>query len=436
VFVFALLVAVTSATSFAAPARASVPETTTVTISAPRTCAPRATVTVVVTLHSALGAPVAGARVTLTRLKPSSETTVVSAITDSLGRISATISPKARVVLRARFVGTAAYAAAVSRRIAITPRVALTKPWTHNSTAYPGQWLPARGTLWPTHSKDSRSTKLYCDRLENGAWITRRIITLKTHVSGSLSKYAAKFRLPSAGTWRVRTVHDDLHHARTSSASQIIRVKEWRTQYVGRKLGGFVTSKKMVAITIDDGPNSRTLTVCDILERYGGRCTFFFTDQLLRGYMNQARTAYNRGFELANHTAHHEPLTHSYSADVAEATPARNRIFKATGFMPIWIRAMGGGIDKTGMRAVVDTGQLYINWSIDSYDSHAQYTSPDTLYHNVIGSVHKGSVILLHQTHPESIKALPRICAWLKAHGYKMVTVSELAFYSKPHDYW
>ena len=88
------------------------------------------------------------------------------------------------------------------------------------------------------------------------------------------------------------------------------------------------------------------------------------------------------------------------------------------------------------LKAVVATGQLYINWSIDSYDSHQLYTDPDVIYHNVIGSVHKGSVILLHQTHPESVAALPRICAWLKAHGYKMVTVSELAFYSKPHNYW
>ncbi len=59
------------------------------------------------------------------------------------------------------------------------------------------------------------------------------------------------------------------------------------------------------------------------------------------------------------------------------------------------------------------------------------YTAPDKLYHNVVDHVRAGDVILLHQTHPESIRALPRSARSLKARGYKMVTLSKLASVSR-----
>jgi peptidoglycan/xylan/chitin deacetylase (PgdA/CDA1 family) len=224
------------------------------------------------------------------------------------------------------------------------------------------------------------------------------------------SRYEAVIRLPSSGSWQVRAVHSDRQHAPSYSAAQSIRVTDWRARYVGRKVGGFRTSKKLVAITIDDGPNQRTLDACTILERYGGKGTFFFTESLLRrGYGSQARKVYSRGHEIANHTVHHSSLTGSFSHSYYEANSPKGYIRKVVGFSPTWVRAMGGGIDSTGMRAVVRSGQLYCNWSIDSYDSHARYTPPSVLYHNVVDHVGRGDVILIHQTHPETLRALPSI---------------------------
>ncbi len=88
---------------------------------------------------------------------------------------------------------------------------------------------------------------------------------------------------------------------------------------------------------------------------------------------------------------------------------------------------MGGGIDRTGMRAVVKTGQLCSYGRSTPTTRIASYTPPSTLYRNVIHGVNSGDVILIHQTHPETVKALPAICRELKRRGYKMVTLSELA---------
>jgi len=220
----------------------------------------------------------------------------------------------------------------------------------------------------------------------------------------------------------------DAGHAETLGPARTVVVKNWRKRYVGKRLGGFHNHKKMVAITIDDGPNRRTMQICSILEKYDAKGTFFFTRELLnRGNRWQARRAYDRGHEIANHTVSHQMLMGSFATSYRQARLPMATIRTATGFDPIWVRAMGGGIDRTGMRAVVKTGQLYCNWSLDSYDSHARYTPPSTLYRIVIHGVNSGDVILIHQTHPETVKALPAICRELKRRGYKMVTLSELA---------
>jgi peptidoglycan/xylan/chitin deacetylase (PgdA/CDA1 family) len=403
------------------------PAETRLELSAPAICAAKATVTVTARLLDAAGRPIGGRRLLIERLG-ASVTVLGTGLTDSSGRFSLTMTPRWRAKLRAQFAGDAEYAKSTSPVAVVMPKVLLSKPWTHDTIAYPGQRLPARGTLWPKHSSKSIATTIRCERYESGKWVLKVRYRATTVNTSSGSRYRAVIKLPSAGRWRVRAEHRDVGHAKTLGPSTYVRVTDWRRRYVGGKIGGFANTQKMVAITIDDGPNHRTLDFCRVLERYGAKGTFFFTRRLLlNGYLGQAGRVYDRGHEVANHTANHKMLIGSYSRSYYEANAPIAVIRRATGFDPIWIRAMGGGIDVTGMRAVVNTGQLYCNWSVDSYDSHRSYTPPSTLYRNVVGRVRAGDVILIHQTHAESLQALPSICAELKRRGYKMVTLSELA---------
>ena len=409
-------------------AETSTPIATHLTLELPKVCAAKATTRAVAVLRDDKGSPLGGRLVRIERKSPNTGH-LATGVTDSAGRFGVKIAPKSRTALRAYFAGDPDYLPSESPTATIAPRVRLSRPWTHDSLAYPGQQLPARGTLWPKHSAKSKSIVIVCERREHGKWIARkrykaRIVNTKTR-----SHYEAKIRFSSTGTWRVRALHADTAHARTLGPTTAVKVTKWRNRYMGKKIGGFRTKRKMVAITIDDGPNDRTLEICSILERYGAKGTFFFMDTLLRrkGYGAQAKKAYDRGHEIENHTINHQMLIGSYARSRRQANVPKHSILKAIGFLPTWIRAMGGGIDATGMRAVVSTNQLYCNWSVDSYDSHQRYTSPDTLYHNVVDHVRRGDVILIHQTHPESVKALPRICRELRRRGYKMVTLSRLA---------
>lgn len=408
------------------------PVVTRLSVDAPTTCDTRASVVVRVTLEYEDGLALAGQPLRI-ELRQSGVTTMRTASTDTSGNARITVKPTARMRILVTFAGTDELEPATSEAVSILPRVAFSAPWTHAKYAYPGQRLPARGTLWPKHSAKSTSTTLVCERYENGKWVVRarykaRIVNTKTR-----SRYEGVVRFPSSGTWRVRARHADSGHATTRGPVTKVRVSNWRKRYRNVALRGFKTKEKLVAITIDDGPNHRTSQVCDILESYGGRGTFFFTDHLMkRGYERQVRRTYNRGHEIANHTANHKMLIGAYSSSYYQVAAPKRTIKHYTGFAPTWVRAMGGGYDATGLQAVRNTDQLYANWSIDSYDSHRQYTPPDVLYRNVMRNVTPGSVILIHQTHPETIEALPRICRALKRKGYTMVTMSELAARSRP----
>jgi peptidoglycan/xylan/chitin deacetylase (PgdA/CDA1 family) len=214
----------------------------------------------------------------------------------------------------------------------------------------------------------------------------------------------------------------------------------WMNKYRGKLVDGFKTEPgyKAVALTFDDGPNFETKYVIKTLKKYGGQATFFDSGRnLARSWAGtQPSMIWDAGFELANHTQHHtinnvSSMWHrSYAVDLAEIKGPDVFAMRGTGRNTVWLRPMGGMIDATGIKAAVDTNHLVINWTVDSNDSHGGPRTPDYIYNTVTTGISSGDVVLLHVTHPESMKALPRICATLTQRGFKLVTVSELAQHS------
>ncbi len=65
-----------------------------------------------------------------------------------------------------------------------------------------------------------------------------------------------------------------------------------------------------------------------------------------------------------------------------------------------------------------------ILWDVDPLDW--KYRNADTVYANVMDQVGPGSIVLLHDVHPTTVAAVPRILKSLADRGYVFVTVSEL----------
>ena len=86
------------------------------------------------------------------------------------------------------------------------------------------------------------------------------------------------------------------------------------------------------------------------------------------------------------------------------------------------MRPPGGAFNRTVRSAV---GLPIIMWSIDTKDWKTK--SEEMTYQRIIDNARDGSVVLMHDIHPWSVRAALRVIPELAAKGFKLVTVEELA---------
>lgn len=186
------------------------------------------------------------------------------------------------------------------------------------------------------------------------------------------------------------------------------------------------TKTRIVALTFDDGPRSGLMIrATDVLDHAGAKATFFCVGS--RVMLNQAETiyAFRHGMEIENHTWSHHELNRSAREDLSQILSTDSIIGEVTGVRPIWVRPRSGVADAVGLSAVRDTGHLLAGWDVHAGDTGTWNEQQITAH--VLASVQPGDIVDLHVTNPITIKALPGILAGLKARGFRMVTLSELA---------
>ena len=183
-----------------------------------------------------------------------------------------------------------------------------------------------------------------------------------------------------------------------------------------------------MALTFDDGPGPQTPAVLRILRREHVPATFFELGVQVRLYPRFARQTLAAGHAIGNHTWDHKPMT-SLSHDAADAELSRTSaaIEAATGSSPCLFRPPGGAIDAAVANTARRRDLLSIVWDVDPKD----WTLPgtDAIVGNVLGHAHAGSIVLLHDAggpRSETLAALPRIIAGLRARHLTFVTVPEL----------
>lgn len=182
---------------------------------------------------------------------------------------------------------------------------------------------------------------------------------------------------------------------------------------------------KRVALTFDDGPSTYTAKVLSILRRNHVRSTFFEVGQNVLAYPDASRAIIAGGSEIANHSLRHE----SYPGS-ASMRATNSQIRKATGFRPCLFRPPYGAQNSRVVGDAAALGMSTILWDVDTRD----WTRPGSsaIESRVLGSTHGGSIVLMHDgggDRGQTVAALPRIIAKLKARGYHLVTVSRLLGY-------
>jgi len=189
---------------------------------------------------------------------------------------------------------------------------------------------------------------------------------------------------------------------------------------------------KYIAISFDDGPCDSsayggTAALLKTLEAVKVKATFFVIGGNVRNNKAAAKAIFDAGHELGNHSDGYGSLGSSSIENITSSLNSANLAIKEiTGYNPRLFRApnlnhgdnLSQVCEKLGM-ALID-GSVHNDWP----------GSSPAIKNSVLANTRDGTIILLHDNNTSqgnTMKDLPDIIAGLRANGFWIMTVSELA---------
>ena len=181
-------------------------------------------------------------------------------------------------------------------------------------------------------------------------------------------------------------------------------------------------SRKVVALTFDDGPNPNTTPVAlELLKKYNAKATFFMVGRSVAGNEDIIKQVVAEGHQIGNHSWSHPLLTKvTLEQAKSQINDTTEVLKKASGQDVHIMRPPYGGINSAIQAAV---SQSFILWDVDTLDWKNRNTA------SIMKEVQKtqsGSIILMHDIHQTSIDALPSVLQYLTEQGFELVTIDEL----------
>lgn len=214
-------------------------------------------------------------------------------------------------------------------------------------------------------------------------------------------------------------------------------LKEYNKKYVGMGNGYWrgQTAQKLIALTLDDGPNPlkhRTPAMLDTLRNLGVKATFFIVGARAAENPDLIRRMDTEGHEIANHSYTHPNLTY-LSPDQVRRELCRTSVVvrDLVGKRPRFYRPPGGNFNGAIADAASALGMHGAYWTVDGFKFEYSPFRPEELTAYVLKKVKPGTILLLHNAPENTIAALPQIVAALREQGYEFVTMSELVHRSK-----
>ncbi len=187
-------------------------------------------------------------------------------------------------------------------------------------------------------------------------------------------------------------------------------------------------TRKEIALTFDDGPNpAKTPALLDALDKAQAPATFFVVGSRAEQTPDILRRMAQRGDEVENHSYTH-PNMNLVIPSVAESEILRTSVLirAMTGHQPHFFRPPGGNANASVQHLSRAYGLSLAYWTVDAL--HAEDVgSASGLIEYVVSHVHPGSIVLLHNGTDVTTASIPALVAALRAKGYKLVTLSEIA---------
>ena len=207
--------------------------------------------------------------------------------------------------------------------------------------------------------------------------------------------------------------------------------------------------EKLVALTIDDGPDSGNSTqqILEVLKENEASATFFIIGDHLKENEAAVTKIISQGHEIGNHMATEEPTIRlsdqDFATELGETHGLLEKFTRKSQKYPevTWFRP-GSGFATSKMVEIAKQNHNYNTalgfvWPFDTVFSSAKFSD-----FFIRQNIRDGSIIILHDRGENSergdrtVEALELVLSELKKRGYKIVTLSELLPERKPVKTW
>ncbi len=188
-----------------------------------------------------------------------------------------------------------------------------------------------------------------------------------------------------------------------------------------------------LALTFDDGPSKEyTGMLLDELKKRHMKATFFMVGQNVADNPDLVKRMVAEGHEVANHSWTH-PAFAKMSDDAVrnEIQKTQDAIVAACGVKPTLMRPPYGSITQSQKKWIpAEFGTQIILWSVDPLDWKKPGES--VVRSRIVSGAEDGAIILAHDIHGSTVRAMPETFDQLIAKGFQFATVSELLAMEQP----
>ncbi|MBL7931250.1 MAG: polysaccharide deacetylase family protein [Bacteroidia bacterium] len=186
------------------------------------------------------------------------------------------------------------------------------------------------------------------------------------------------------------------------------------------------TEEKIIALTFDDGPNSNTSKILEILEKHNAKASFFCIGKNIKGNETILKRTFESGHIIANHSFSHDYLYDLKNAVTLEhdMQQANTAIENVIGKKPLYFRPPYGVTTPGIAKAVKKLKYQVIGWNIRSLDTKGE--KPEIVLQRIERKLKPGSIVLLHDTVAGTEIVVDKLLNLLKEKNYKVVALNEL----------
>ncbi len=196
------------------------------------------------------------------------------------------------------------------------------------------------------------------------------------------------------------------------------------------------TNQRVIALTIDDGPDAQTTPrILDLLAAHDAKATFFVISSRISGQEAIVRRIAAEGHEIGNHLAQDRPSIKLSIKEFARALGDSHEILSRYGSVR-WFRP-GSGWFNEAMVEIAREKYAYRLALGSVYPLDAHIHAPALAARYILWSVEPGSIVILHDAGDRGLRTiatLQRVLPKLAARGYRLVTLSDMAASAKPAD--